>query len=51
MMKSRAPKKNVAKPPRFNVRAWFAELDRFKTELFVAKDSKKQRAPRRTIFK
>jgi hypothetical protein len=44
-------KKNTTKLLRFDLRAWFAEMDRFKAVPFMREPRKQPRMPKRKIFK
>jgi hypothetical protein len=50
MLKRRPSKKNAAKPSSFDVRAWFAEMDRYGTEPFPERGREQPKTPRRKIF-
>jgi hypothetical protein len=50
MLKYRPAKKTGAKPSSFDVRAWFAEMDRLGSEPFAKCIFKQPKTPRRKIF-
>jgi hypothetical protein len=50
MLKRHADKKSVPKRFSFDVRAWFAEMDRLGSGTFAKRHRKQPKTPRRKIF-
>jgi hypothetical protein len=50
MLKRRPAKKKIAKPSSFDVRAWFAEMDRLGSGTFGKGARKQPKTPNRKIF-
>jgi hypothetical protein len=49
-MKRRPAKKKIAKPSSFDVRAWFAKMDRLGSGTFGKGARKEPKTPRRKVF-
>lgn len=46
----RVPNGVLLQPIKFDVKAWFAKLDRFRSEPFMKEGRKQPKTPRRDIF-